>query len=321
MTPAAKLAPSTGAVPVRVKARESADLVRHYLEHLKQPMSYDPFADLLRYDELLREYAGLPLARARAFEIGFGQRPYRLLGLRAMGVDVRGVDAEVPVVDVSRRALAEVYRRNGLERFAKTLVRRTLFDWRDNRAFRRSLRERGLRMPEVEPERLIVADATTLELVPGELDLIYSEDVFEHIDAAGLRRLVARMAGWLRPGGLAVIRPNVFTGITGGHLVEWKPRTLLVPNSRERRTQPWQHLLTDSFATNTYLNRLTRAEFRELFAQHFEILAEEVALPDLGRELLSSELRERLAGYPDEELFSNQVRFVLRPRQAGPGEA
>ena len=43
-------------------------------------------------------------------------------------------------------------------------------------------------------------------------------------------------------------------------------------------------------------------------------LAEEVTLPDLGRELLTPELRQRLADYPDEELFSNQVRFVLRPR-------
>jgi len=276
------------------------------------------FDDVRRYDELLREYSGLPLADARAFEVGFGQRPYRLLAQRAMGIDVRGVDAEVPVVSLDPRALAEVYRRNGLERFAKTLVRRTLFDWRDNRAFRWTLTARGLRMPAVEPDRLIVADATTLELPAGQLDLIYSEDVFEHIDATGLRRLVPRMAQWLKPGGIAVIRPNVFTGITGGHLVEWKPRTLLVPNGRERRTEPWHHLLSDSFQSNTYLNHLTRAEFREIFAEHFEILGEEVTLPNLAREQLTPDLRERLAGYPDEELFSNQVRLVLRPRSAAP---
>ena len=141
--------------------------------------------------------------------------------------------------------------------------------------------------------------------------------MFEHIAADGLRRLVPRMARWLKPSGIAVIRPNVFTGITGGHLVEWKPRTLLAPNGRERRTEPWLHLLSEDFKTNTYLNRLTRADFRALFSEHFEILAEDVTLPDLGRDLLTPELRERLAHYPDEELFSNQVRFVLRPRAGG----
>lgn len=314
-----KLAPSTDAVPLQVKVREGTDLVRHYLEHLRQPMSYDVRDDLDRYETLLRRYSNMSLRDAHAFEIGFGQRPYRLLALRAMGVDVRGVDAEVPVVNLQPRALAEVYRRNGAERFLKTMVRRSVFDWRDNRAFRSTLSERGLDVPPLESDRLLVADATTLDLPPGQLDLIYSEDVFEHIDGSGLHKLIPRMATWLKPDGLALIRPNVFTGITGGHLVEWKPNTLLNPSGRSRRrTEPWHHLLSDSFSSNTNLNRWTRAQYREAFAEHFEILAEEVTLPDLGRDLLTPELRERLAEFPDEELFSNQVRFVLRPRQAAP---
>ena len=53
------------------------------------------------------------------------------------------------------------------------------------------------------------------------IDLVCSEDVFEHIRLSSLERLVPRMAAWLAPHGIALIRPNVFTGITGGHLVEW----------------------------------------------------------------------------------------------------
>ncbi len=319
MSSPAKLAPSTEAVPARVKAREGTDLFRDYLRRLRRPMNFDVLGDLERFDALLREHAGRSLREAAVFEIGYGPRPYRLLALRAMGVDVRGVDAEVPVLSGRPAELRDAYATNGAERLAKSLVRRALFDWRENRAFRRALRAAGLAMPRVERERLIVADATKLDLPPASLDLVYSEDVFEHLPTDGIGALLPRMAAWLKPDGLALIRPNVFTGITGGHLIEWNRRSLLTGHPRERRTGPWSHLLDDDFQTNTHLNRLTRADYRELFGEHFEILAEEVTLPDLGREFLTPAVRERLAAYGDDELFSNEVRFVLRPRSAAGG--
>jgi hypothetical protein len=277
-------------------------------------MNFDVFSDVRRYTDLLHEHADIALADAQVLEIGYGPRPYRMLALRAMGVDVRGIDAEKPVLRMRPAALLETYRRNGLERTTKTLIRRLLFDWRENQAFRRALRDRRLPAPVIEEDRLLTGDATQMELPAGRLDLIYSEDVFEHLELEGMRRLLPRMAQWLGSNGIAVIRPNIFTGITGGHLVEWNRRSLLVGYRRKRRTRPWEHLLVDPFYTNTYLNRLTRADFRTAFSQHFEILAEEVALPNLGREFLTREIRELLAEYDDDELFSNEVRFVLRPR-------
>jgi hypothetical protein len=38
-------------------------------------------------------------------------------------------------------------------------------------------------------------------------------------------------------------------------------------------------------------------------------------MPDLGREHLSSALRDELLEYDDYELFSNWVRFVLRAKE------
>lgn len=282
-------------------------------------MNFDVVSDLRRYDALLNEHAGRGLSDASVFEVGFGPRPYRLLWLRAMGVDVRGVDAEVPVLTGRPSELRAAFLTNGWERTTKSFVRRALFDWRENLAFRRALSGAGLRPPRVERDRLIVADATKLELPPGRLDLIYSEDVFEHLRPEGLRDLIPRMAKWLKCDGLALIRPNVFTGITGGHLVEWNRRSLLTGSRRTRRTGPWDHLHVQPFHTNTYLNRLHRAQYRRLFSEHFDILDEEVALPDLGRDLLTPEMRLRLADYPDEELLSNQVRFVMRPRRGRSG--
>jgi hypothetical protein len=62
------------------------------------------------------------------------------------------------------------------------------------------------------------------------------------------------------------------------------------------------------------LNEVTRAEYRSLFSGHFDIIEERVTRPDLGRPYLDDRAREALAAWPDEELFSNQTLFVLRPR-------
>ncbi len=83
---------------------------------------------------------------------------------------------------------------------------------------------------------------------------------------------------------------------------------------RLRRSEPWEHLRRKRFRANVYLNELMRADYRRLFSQHFEIVEERVTKPDLGREYLSPEVAEELKRYSDEELFSNGVLFVLRPK-------
>jgi hypothetical protein len=231
-----------------------------------------------------------------------------------MGADAWGVDVEVPVLDGSRAELAAIYRANGLERALKSGVRRTVFDRRERRAMEAELARRGWTRP-APRERFIVADAAQLRWDDSDLDLIVSEDVFEHIPPEGLRKLVPAMAGWLRPDGLALVCPNVFTGITGGHQLDWNRFSFTRARPR-RHTPPWDHLRGRTRPANTYLNQLTRADYRELLEPHFEIVEEIVKLPGLGRELLTGEVAAELAAWPEEELLSNQVLFVLRPRRA-----
>jgi hypothetical protein len=309
---ATKSAPSTAPVPLRRKLAVSVELLLDYAARAREPVDFGPlFADLDAYDELLRAHAGRGLADARVLEIGYGARPYRLVALISMGVDAFGADAESPILRGTLAEYRTAFRTNGIERVAKSLVRHTLFDARERKAFRNQLASRG-RDVRIEPERFQVADAATLEIPDGSQDLIFSEDVFEHVNQESLATLVPLMARWLKPDGLALIRPNIFTGITGGHLLEWNRRSLAV-GRRRRRTEPWDHLRAQRVQPNTFLNRLWRREYRELFGRHFEIVDEQVALPDLGREYLTGAAAAELADVPDEELFSNQVRFVLRP--------
>jgi Methyltransferase domain len=309
-----KASPSTAELPRAAKLAGSVALLRAHLRLRRlPPVAPGAFADVEEYARVLARHGGVPLERARVLEVGYGPRPWRLLALLANGVDARGIDAEVPILRGSPSEYRDAFRRNGAERTVKSIVRRSLFDRRERRAFADALRARDL-AERLDPARFQVGDAADAEYAPGSLDLVFSEDVFEHVPREALARLVPKMASWLSPSGLALIRPNVFTGITGGHLVEWYRHSFELPNV-SRRSQPWEHLRQARWHANTYLNRLTRGEYRALFAEHFEILEETVRLPDLGREHLTPEVAAELSAYGPDELFSNQVLWVLRPRR------
>ena len=267
------------------------------------------------YEHLMNAHAGNGLAGSRALEIGYGQRPFLLFWLAALGCDVKGIDLDAPVLTGAVHEILETLRRNGLERALKTAVRTHVFDRREWRAFDRALMRETGRTPLRDGSRLLVgdaADSSPWRRIGGGLDLIYSEDVFEHVPERDLIRIVALMAEHLDLGGIAVVSPMIFTGISGGHLPEWFPH--LVEREVARRSAPWEHLRGDRFRPGTYLNRLTRHAWRELFATTFDIVEETPLMPDLGRRYLTPEVREALAAYSEDELFSNKVRFVLRPR-------
>jgi hypothetical protein len=310
-----KLNPSVSeGLPLSRKLSEGVQLFREYRETAHKGHDFNPlFEDIDEYDELLRKYADLGIQGAQVFEIGFGARPYRQMILHSMGVDASGVDAEMPVLRSRPREFYEILRQNGAERAAKSLLRNLLFDRGERRALRSCISARGL-APHLDTSRLIVSDAGELRLPAASLDLVFSEDVFEHIELTTLERLVPRMAEWLRPEGVALIRPNVFTGIVGGHLLEWSRASMRQPPAR-RRSEPWEHLRKRRFAPNTYLNELTRSQYRELFEGSFEIVEERVTNPDLGREYLDDDVRRDLSSWSDDELFSNQTLFILRPRK------
>jgi hypothetical protein len=301
-------------VPVTEKVREWWSLFVDRLSTSSSEQTLEHvFNSLDEYDAYLWKYANARLPDASILEIGFGARPRRLIALLSRGCDAIGVDLDQPCLRGTPREFVSIYRRNGFERTLKTLVRWSLFDRRERRSLAQKIATQDGKI-RVDNDRFLVMDASS----PGfdglmrerRVDLIVSEDVFEHMPTSALRVLVARMPHWLRPNGLALIRPNIFTGILGGHLVEWsKP---LERRSR-RRSEPWEHLRKKRYVGNTFLNELTRNDYRDLFSQHFEIAEEHVMVSDLGREFATPDVLADLRTYPPEELFSNHVLFVLRP--------
>jgi hypothetical protein len=269
------------------------------------------FEDLEEYDSLLKKYTSRSLTQSKAFEIGFGARPNRLIALLCQSVDVSGVDLEQPVLRGSLVEFWQIFKTYGFERGAKSLIRHLLIDREERRVLTKSLLANGKQL-NIPPEGFIIDDISNVKLPAGSLDLILSEDVFEHIAVANLDALLVKMSRWLKPNGLALVRPNVFTGITGGHLAEWFAELVTV-SKWPRKSEPWEHLRKNRFPANVYLNRLSRRQYRQLFSREFDILEERVRNRDLGKEFMSEDLRQELRDYPDDELFSNQVLFVLRP--------
>lgn len=303
--------PSAGDVSLRRKLAASYELLELALGARKrEPGWSEVFGDLAEYEALLQRYTELTLSSARIFEIGFGAKPFRLVVMRSMGMDAFGIDVEIPLLRANLPRLLQIYRRNGFERLAKTLVRAAISDRRDWSSLAAELERRGVPM-RVEPWRMLIGDAAELDLPPKSIDVIIAEAVFEHVPRRPLQKLVAQMAGWLSPGGLALVRPDIFTGISGGHLVEWFP--FRVMKDEPKRSEPWEHLRKKRFPPNTTLNEMTRAEYRSLLRRHFIIEEEIVKYPDLGRKYLTGEVARDLTGYSEDELFSNRVLFVLRP--------
>jgi hypothetical protein len=300
------------------RTRSNLDLFKRYWRDRFDTHELEwVLADVSQYDALLRRYTGKALSEARVFEIGYGHAPYRLQAIQATGADVYGVDAEVPLLAGKPGEYLNIIRRNGWERFLKTAVRRLVFDRRRDAAFTRLLRDRGLSAGPIDADRLLVGDAAECN-PPGPFDLIYSSVVFEHIERPTLSRLVARMPEWLTQDGIALIVPDVFTGLHGGHLYEWDGQTL--GQNVHRRSEPWEHLRKRRYTANTTLNEMTRDEYAQLFARSFEIL--DIIDPPRGAEqqFLTADIRQELSMYSEADLLDENPLFVLRARRTAQAE-
>ncbi|WP_188409234.1 class I SAM-dependent methyltransferase [Agaricicola taiwanensis] len=254
---------------------------------------------------------GRNLREARIYEIGYGQRPMRLLALQSLGYDARGVDLDPPVIRGSMSEFRSIARAGGSRRLVKSAVRHFLFDRAERRHLDKALREAGAQL-RIDIRRLDVGNAAEMEIPEGSIDLIYSDNVFEHLPPDVMEILCARMAKWLSPQGVALVMPDVFSGIAGGHLTEWYADFL--SDRYQRRTEPWEHLRKRRARADCYLNEFRLEYYRRLFRRHFHIAEEWNVEEGLGGEFLTDEIRQELSEYDVEELLLGRYRFALKAR-------
>ncbi|MPR32130.1 class I SAM-dependent methyltransferase [Salmonirosea aquatica] len=273
-----------------------------------------PWDDINEYKYYLAKYSAFGkdnLNEYTVLEIGYGARPWRLFSLASMGVNIHGIDIDRPTYGANPARLLEVLRQNGFERFSKSLVRGILFDRKDISRLRAEFKVLGKDLV-LDESRLVVGNAAEVShFSPNTFTFAFSEDVFEHIPVETIPDVLSNLKGWLQKDALLLIRPHVYTGISGGHDPDCYPHK--INSDSFPKEKAWSHLLNPDFKINTFLNKLRLHDYIKLFSKNFEILEMKQKYDSLGKEFLTEDLRKRLIPqYSEEELLTNQVLFVLR---------
>lgn len=277
----------------------------------KERELFDLLKEIDGYANSYKLITGRKLTEASILEIGYGARPNRLIALNSLGYAARGIDLDKPILKGSLAEFVQVYRKNGIKRFFKSLIRHVLFDNHERRLLDRVLQRRGGKL-NIDESKFLVGDASIFKFPPGSIDFIYSEDVFEHIPPDAIHAVCRNLSNAISTDGLALISPAVHTGIAGGHLVEWYAHTLY--SNIERDSEPWEHLRKRQYHADCYLNELRVHDFEEIFKNYFDIVEVLSIDPGLGKEYLTNQIREELTAYSEAELLSNKWTFVLRKK-------
>jgi len=304
---------SSGSVPFLERARYLRDLFLDYTAGAASADIAGLSEDFKRLDTYARSATKCEFAKLNAVEIGFGSKPYRIMYFCSRGVNAFGIDMDQPILKGSPAEFISIARKNGWLRAIKSFVRYWLFE---RKARLRFLDEIHTTVPDFvfDSKRLIVGDAGTPEpwsKIPVEPDLIYSIHVFEHIHPESLVWLLEFLHRRIRRNALLYIVITIWTGLIGGHLIEWGRNHLADKN---KRSEPWEHLRRNRFPADTYLNKMTRRQYASLFAKYFDVLQDKPVWSNLGKEYLTDAVKRELLQFDEYELLSNDVCFVLRSK-------
>jgi hypothetical protein len=282
------------------------------------------FNRISEYEGLAAKH-GIELRHSQILEIGFGQRPYLGITLFALGYHYTGIDLDLLIYPPTLAKIWKLYRVNGLLRLVKSLVRFFVFDRPE---YSKLFAQLGLSPRSIVKSNIFKqGNAATVDISqyvhPSAFGadsivplVVVSESVFEHIPKSDLLCIMRNLKAHAEESGrdlLVLTRPTIYTGICGSHLTEWFHHN--VNSGKPKRSQAWEHLRKNRYKSDTYLNRLARADFRELFEiSGYTIVNEAVQHEGLGREFLDDPLiREELSDWSDDELLSNEVMFELVP--------
>jgi SAM-dependent methyltransferase len=240
----------------------------------------------------------------RVLDLGCGGRAGVVLALHTLGVPAIGIDYDVVSPRPSLSGWAQIAKRNGVERAAKTVGRQLLFDASYYRRVQQILGPK-LRWTGLDVRTM---DARNLDFADDTFSFVFSAAVFEHIsdvDAA-----VAEVHRVLRPGGYAYLLTHLFPSLSGGHALDWadpdqEPRV-------ETSVPPWDHLREQLHPAHVYLNKLRADDYIESFGRLFAI--DEIEYATEGHDLLTPELRVELSDWTEEDLTRRLLTVLLRKR-------
>lgn len=249
----------------------------------------------------LASYTG-DLKEKCILDLGCGKSAWLTLLLHSYGARTTGVDTEFTEPGRKPGKYLHIFKENGLERTARTLV----WDYIYARPYYKALDERcpfSLNFDGVDLRRMT---GTTLALPDNEFDVVVSHEVFEHLpDVPAAVRELHRV---MKPAGITYIYVHNYTSISGGHHIAWK-----YPESEpSEEVPPWDHLRQNLYPDiPSWINRLRMQEYRAAFETCFDVQAW-ISYAVEGKELLTPAIREELSEYADEELLTKGFVIIAR---------
>jgi SAM-dependent methyltransferase len=168
------------------------------------------------------------------------------------------------------------------------------------------IRKLGLTAETAAGQTLVCGDVGALPFSDNTFDLVTSVAAFEHfLDVPSVVTEISRV---LRPGGLAWIGIHLFTSPSGGHNVKLTE----IPLRRiPAGVDPWDHLRKRRLPFHVPLNEWRKDQYRETFADCFEIVKHYCVTRE-GEELLTSPLEAELSKYSRDELTCHSYVIVAR---------
>ena len=277
-------------------------------ERPKLPAFVEIKLERLRRDEgRIEEALGRPLEGQRMLVIGPGQllREARFFAVRNQVVCL---DLDVIPKGIDPLGYARMLRTNGPARVLKTMGRKLVGNDRHELAeWKRQLGISYLPDPEC-----VVGDVCDGAPEEGTWDVLASWSTFQHIPDIDLA--LRRCADALRPGGVLYIGIHLWTSNTGHHDIR-------AFSGQEHLLPLWAHLRKGhehEVESSAFLNRVRLGEWRAAMERNCPGFTEyqQHHGEDELRARLSPEIREELADYSDEELYT--VDLFLRWRKPGP---
>jgi SAM-dependent methyltransferase len=265
-------------------------------------IAVDRYSRFRRFVDTFKRCTGEEVRQKVILDIGCGRAfPYTLLlhslGNTVVGIDLRYVRANEPLVQASLRAL----RHHGLEGLGSvivsTLQRKTLFGTLESLC-NFALDYDGVDIREMSVEHMSFPD--------GMFDIGLSVAVFEHLP--DVCRAVDELERVLKPGGIAYVEAHLFSSLSGGHRWDY---------ANPREVPPWDHLRQRKRRRPGFLNELREEDYISAFGEKLEIIEIHNEMePEWAKSFLTPEIRHELSRYSEEELLKKWLIIVAKRRRS-----
>lgn len=255
--------------------------------------------------------AGVDFTRMRGFEIGTGWYPTFPFACYLAGA------VRITTYDLNTHLRADLTRRcvEALEKFLPAIAEAGGVDPEGVRQRYLSLRNRLLAGDNLETATGGVihyrapADATRTTLADGEVDVVFSNSVLEHVPAEVIQSMYRESMRILAPGGI------MFHSVNCGDHYAYVDRSIHQLHYLRYSDSEWQRW-NNAFL---YQNRMRAHRFVDEAAScGFDIeLDTSTTRPERLRQLADTPVHPQFAGIPPEQLCITSVDFIARkPAQA-----